>query len=416
MTRSTRVFRRSGLRLAVASLVTLSVVAAPMAAEAGSRPSGGNINSQLADASQAAMAAEAKALRALSSLKGVQSSLLHAQQNLNAAARRLNAAAARTRAARSGERAAQAALASTLHDLAVNQAQIQATRHRVGQVARELYIDGTVSSVDILLSSNSPADYEEQQTALSQYSNSQTRAINDLKQQRDHLAQLKKQAASARQAMAHQSALAKAALADAAAATKDARNAASSIRHYRDRQDAILLQAREEKKRLNAQIRALQKEAARLAAIDRARSGSYNGPVPTGELLWPTHGGAVTEGAGPRIHPIWHTKGCHTGIDIGQPMGADVMAAAAGVAYREQSVPYGNVILVVHGGGLSTMYAHLSRYKISDGERVKAGEVIGFVGSTGWSTGPHLHFEVHVNGVPWDPMGWFGKPKHPVNC
>jgi len=408
--------RRTALRGALAALVVASVMAAPVAANAGSRPSGKNINSQLTDASQAAVAADMRAIAALRSLKGVQSSLLRAKANLKVAARQLNVAAARARAARSGERAAQAALTSTLNQLAINQAQMAQTRHRVAQVARELYIDGTVSSVDILLSSTGPADYEEQVTAMSEYSNSQTRAISDLKQQRLQLVELKKRAAAARTAMAHQSVLAKAALADAAAATGAARHATNSIRHFKTVQDGIYRQARADKARLVAQIRALQKEAARLAAIERARSGSYNGPLPTGELTWPTHGGAVTEGAGPRIHPIFHTKGCHTGIDIGQPYGADVLAAAAGTAYTEKSVPYGNVILVVHGAGLSTMYAHLSRYNISNGQRVKDGQVIGFIGSTGWSTGPHLHFEVHINGVPWDPMGWFGKAKRPVGC
>jgi murein DD-endopeptidase MepM/ murein hydrolase activator NlpD len=388
----------------------------PVAASAGSRPAGKNISNQLYDASQQAVAADARAMAALRSLKGVKSSLLHAKANLKTAARQLNVAAARVRAARSGERAAQAALVSTLNELAVNQAQTGQTRHRVAQVARELYIEGTVSSVDILLSSTGPADYEEQVTALSQYSNSQTRAINDLKKQRLQLDELKKRASAARAAMARQNSLAKAALADAAAATASARNVTISIRHYKAAQDSIYRTARADKARLVAQIKALQKEAARLAAIERARAGTYNGPLPTGELTWPTHGGAVTEGAGPRIHPIYHTRGCHTGVDIGQRYGADVLAAAAGTAYTEKSVPYGNVILVVHGAGLSTMYAHLSRYNISNGQQVKDGQVIGFIGSTGWSTGPHLHFEVHINGAPWDPMGWFGKPKRPVPC
>jgi murein DD-endopeptidase MepM/ murein hydrolase activator NlpD len=408
--------RRTMLRGAVAAFVVASVMVVPVAASAGSRPAGKNINNQLYDASQQAVAADARAMSALRSLKGVKSSLLHAKANLKTAARQLNVAAARVRAARSGERAAQAALVSTLNELAVNQAQTGQTRHRVAQVARELYIEGTVSSVDILLSSTGPADYEEQVTALSQYSNSQTRAINDLKKQRLQLDELKKRASAARAAMARQNSLAKAALADAAAATASARNVTISIRHYKAAQDNIYRTARADKARLVAQIKALQKEAARLAAIERARAGSYNGPLPTGELTWPTHGGTVTEGAGPRIHPIFHTKGCHTGVDIGQPYGADVLAAAAGTAYTEKSVPYGNVILVVHGAGLSTMYAHLSRYNISNGQQVKDGQVIGFIGSTGWSTGPHLHFEVHINGVPWDPMGWFGKPKRPVPC
>ncbi len=416
MGRSKQVFARTWLCLALAFAVMTSVLVIPTAAQAGSRPAGNSVTNQLFDASQQAVAADARAVRALATLKAIRSSLLQSKVTLKHAAVHLNAAASRARAARSGERAAQASLNSTLRELAANQAQIKATKHRLAQVARELYIDGTVSSVDILLSSTGPADYEEQLTALSAYSNSQSTVINDLKTQRQQLDQIKKRAAAARAAMAQQSKLASAALADSVAATTAAHNATVAIRHYKQVQDGIYRQAKADKRRLQAQIVALQKEAARLAAIDRSRNGTYTGPLPTGELLWPTHGGAVTDPAGPRIHPIFHTKGCHTGIDIGQPYGADVMAAAAGVAYTEQSVPYGNVVLVMHGGGLSTMYAHLSRYNITNGQTVKAGQVIAFVGSTGWSTGPHLHFEVHINGIPWDPMGWFGHPKKPVGC
>ncbi len=79
----------------------------------------------------------------------------------------------------------------------------------------------------------------------------------------------------------------------------------------------------------------------------------------------------------------------------------------------ELSGPYGNNTLVDHGDGLSTFYAHQTSFAVSPGQRVKAGETIGYVGSTGYSSGPHLHFEVHINGVPHDPMGWFGGQKTP---
>ena len=80
------------------------------------------------------------------------------------------------------------------------------------------------------------------------------------------------------------------------------------------------------------------------------------------------------------------------------------------------STAYGNVTLLDHGDGLVTMYAHQSKILVSKGQVVTDGAVIGLVGSTGFSTGPHLHFEVHINGVPYDPMGWFGRSKVVVPC
>ena len=97
----------------------------------------------------------------------------------------------------------------------------------------------------------------------------------------------------------------------------------------------------------------------------------------------------------------------HPGIDIGAEMGAPIHAAASGrVILAGYSGGYGNLIVIDHGNGLATAYAHQSRLGASVGQEVSQGDVIGYVGSTGFSTGPHLHFEVRVNGLPVDPMGY----------
>ena len=121
---------------------------------------------------------------------------------------------------------------------------------------------------------------------------------------------------------------------------------------------------------------------------------------------------------GPRIHPVYGYKSCHTGVDIrGRLPAPPIHAPADGkVISIENGGPYGLHTVISHGGGLSTMYAHQSRVAVRVGEVVHRGEVIGYVGSSGWVTGPHLHFEVHVNGVPYNPMGWFGGSKAPVSC
>lgn len=124
-------------------------------------------------------------------------------------------------------------------------------------------------------------------------------------------------------------------------------------------------------------------------------------PPPTGtKLSWPVSG-PVTSGFGPR----WGTF--HKGIDIGVPEGTPIHAAADGtVFYSGVMDGYGNVILIDHGGGLVTLYAHQSQLIAGNGQHVSRGETIGLVGSTGNSTGPHLHFEVRVNGVAYDPLGY----------
>lgn len=115
--------------------------------------------------------------------------------------------------------------------------------------------------------------------------------------------------------------------------------------------------------------------------------------------------GAFGSGFGPRVHPIFKETRPHNGVDIDAAMGSAAWAAKEGrVLYSGTMTGYGNVVILDHGNGVSTLYAHLSKILVNQGEAVKKGEVIGLVGATGWATGPHLHFEVRVGGAPRDPM------------
>jgi murein DD-endopeptidase MepM/ murein hydrolase activator NlpD len=117
--------------------------------------------------------------------------------------------------------------------------------------------------------------------------------------------------------------------------------------------------------------------------------------------------GAITSGFGYRMHPIFHVRKLHTGVDMHAGMGESIKAAAAGtVVFAGWRGGYGKCVIIDHGGGLATLYAHQSEILVSVGQVVKRGVVIGKVGSTGYSTGPHLHFEVRVNGTPVDPVGY----------
>ena len=134
--------------------------------------------------------------------------------------------------------------------------------------------------------------------------------------------------------------------------------------------------------------------------------------VGTGYYIWPLPGySAGTRTFGRQFHPIDHVWKNHNGQDIGAPSGTTIIAADGGtvaVASYGWNGGYGNYVLINHGGGRSTLYAHMSSIAVTAGSSIKQGETVGYVGTTGKSTGPHLHFEVRVNGVAVDPMQYFG--------
>src|ERR1041385_8419801 len=121
--------------------------------------------------------------------------------------------------------------------------------------------------------------------------------------------------------------------------------------------------------------------------------------------IMPTKGWLTSAFARERVHPILHLARPHEGTDLSAPMGTEIDAPAAGVVTNVAWVEgYGNMLTIDHGYGLVTRYAHCSKILVVRGQRVKRGQAIAKVGSTGLSTGPHLHYEVWVNGHPVDPM------------
>lgn len=127
---------------------------------------------------------------------------------------------------------------------------------------------------------------------------------------------------------------------------------------------------------------------------------------PDATFIWPLKG-RLTSLFGRRIHPIYGTPDFHTGIDFGVPVGTEVHAAAAGkVSFAGWQGGYGLLVVIDHGDGLSTYYAHLSEALVEVGQFVEQGQVIALTGNTGLSTGPHLHFEIRLHGRPVDPLAW----------
>jgi murein DD-endopeptidase MepM/ murein hydrolase activator NlpD len=134
-----------------------------------------------------------------------------------------------------------------------------------------------------------------------------------------------------------------------------------------------------------------------------------HGPGPL-RLSWPVSGAVLTQPFGPSSLAIEPAFGgyphFHTGDDLAAPLGTPVSATANGVvvAVQHSSVGYGNLVIVAHGYGTYTLYAHLLETDVKVGEKVVRGQIVGLLGSTGWSTGPHVHFEVRIDGQPVDPM------------
>ena len=162
-------------------------------------------------------------------------------------------------------------------------------------------------------------------------------------------------------------------------------------------------------KEINAAVAELQRqqelERQRRAAQNKGSSGSSGGSgggggwaSGTGQLMWPTSG-SVSSHYGPR------NGRTHQGVDISAPHGTSIVAADSGtVVTSTYAGGYGNYIVIAHGNGMTTLYAHMSSRAVGVGASVSKGQYIGSVGSTGNSTGPHLHFEVSVNGSRVNPL------------
>ena len=192
--------------------------------------------------------------------------------------------------------------------------------------------------------------------------------------------------------------------------------ASARIRELEDEKAAQEASAAE----LQERIRALEKQIAareaeegrilqRIQDLERAELLKNAGVNATGTYLWPSSDSYyVTSLFGSRLHPILGVWRNHNGVDIGAHYGTNIYAADGGIVVTsEESYSYGNYVMIAHGSGRFTLYAHMSKRLVSVDDVVKQGDVIGLVGMTGYSTGPHLHFEVYENDERVDPLQYF---------
>ncbi|MGE5554097.1 MAG: murein hydrolase activator EnvC family protein [Betaproteobacteria bacterium] len=171
---------------------------------------------------------------------------------------------------------------------------------------------------------------------------------------------------------------------------------------------AMLRKIESERKAYEAALDEWEAEARRIESFIRGqqkRSPSTSQVAPKG-MYWPVRG-QITSDFGWRVHPIFRSRRFHSGLDIAAAYGVPVTAAAGGTVILSGWVGgYGKTVIIDHGGGISTLYGHNSSLLVKVGETVRAGQTIAKVGSTGYSTGPHVHFEVRKDGETVDPRAW----------
>ena len=307
------------------------------------------------------------------------------------------------------------------NDITLNERQLAEAQKRLEgresvfyKRVRDIYINGRLSYLDVVIGSKDFSDFANRLEVLKRIIDSDITLINEIKKERAEIEAHKQKLEADRAKLVE---LEKAALAkQAEIEQKKAERNVVLQKAQNDR--ATAMQAIEELNASSAQVSAMLKErqAARAAAAASAaaaaaqssggQGSSDNWVQGTGQLGWPVSG-EITSPYGYRVHPIWGTTIYHSGIDIGVDEGTPVHAADGGVVvWSGWMGGYGYAVVIDHGNGLSTLYGHNSELAVDEGQSVAKGQVISYAGSTGNSTGPHVHFEVRVNGDPVDPMGY----------
>ncbi|MDT7570033.1 MAG: hypothetical protein QOE05_207 [Actinomycetota bacterium] len=409
-------------RTAVAA--ALLALTAPLLAAPAQADSSSDAKRRVADASAALEDSTAAVRTAAASLAKVAAQLPGAREDVAVARGELAGAKARLEEANTSVRRAELATAAAQRRVDEASAKIVEGRATVGLLARRSYQQGPLGDMRQMLETGSPQDLVDRMSMLQQVFRGQNDALHDLSVGRLHLAtataglaaqqkDLEKarraaaagegkartgagRAEQAAQRVAELVALRKSALADA----QDAR--ADDVREYQAAQAASKALAERLRKEARARAR-----AAALAHRSIARPSNAR-------FLWPTDG-HFTSSFGWRTHPIFGDRRFHAGIDIGAPYGTSVWSADEGtVVYAGYASGYGTLVLISHGtvGGrdLTTGYAHMSALLVSPGQHVSRGQQVGRVGNEGNSTGPHLHFEVRLDGDPVDPLNWVSLP------
>lgn len=259
---------------------------------------------------------------------------------------------------------------------------------------KEIYQKGDVNFFEVLTQSKSLTDFLVRFELLKKIAEQDMALVEEIDRQR-LLAEEKKQELEEKR---DQVALLK--------TQSEAKRAQLGVQ--KQEQEALLAKVREDKATIEKAIAELEADSQKLASrireiqLSRSRDGLS---APSGKFAWPTPGYTrVTSDYGMRTHPVTRVRSMHTGVDIAAPLGSPAVAGEVGeVIYAGWFGAYGWTVVLDHGGGISSMYPHLSKITVKEGQIVGRGEEVGKIGSSGVSTGPHIHFEIRKNGDPINP-------------
>lgn len=313
------------------------------------------------------------------------------------AQRRLGVHRARLSDIQSQLASARAAVARAKVDLEIVQARLKRRNDLLSIRLADTYKHGSVSYVSVLLGSDDFWDLLSRGYVLRKVLDSDVELVESIKKDRqavlDYKAKLEKKERECASLERQQSAVTQAALQD----TRQKQVLLQQINKDRATYEQLVAEERAAANRLQAMIRSMQRTPSGQKRVANPWKGKYICPIGSKYR--------ITSRFGPRVHPIWRTHSFHTGVDLAAPAGTPIKAAAGGVVVHAGWMDriYGYAVLIDHGGRISTMYGHCSSVLVSRGQTVKQGQVIARVGTTGASTGPHLHYEFHRNGSPQSP-------------
>lgn len=256
-----------------------------------------------------------------------------------------------------------------------------------------IYTSGDTQYLDVLLKSRSLTDFISSYYIISQLTDIDENLLNDLETKKKAISLSKQKLENEKKEMA--------------TILENQTRTTRTLQNTKKMRENFIEKLSDEEKNLQSKIDEINKQYEEvnqqiLALAQQGLDTTYIG----GELAWPVPGYTrITSKYAMRVHPITGQYKLHTGVDIGAPMGANFVAANDGVVVKAgPNTAYGNMVIIDHGGGISTLYAHGSEILVEVGQTVKRGDAILKVGSTGYSTGPHAHFEVRINGVTTDPL------------
>ena len=269
-------------------------------------------------------------------------------------------------------------------------ARIEILNNRIAQI----YKNGGNNILEVLLKAGDFIEFISRMKLMSLFAQQDTENVEEIKEQRDATLGIKRSIIDLREAQKENKEKIERLVTQSEAKTDE-------IEDLYGEKKGLLNQTRANKNALLAMEKELEIQEAEVTRI--LESYKY-GTAPSGKFMWPVAGRLIS-GFGYRIHPVFGTNRFHAGLDLAAPNGTLIKAGDGGqVIQAGYFGGYGYSVMLYHGGGFATWYAHLSSIRCSVGQFVERGQVIGLVGSTGLTTGPHLHFEVRINGNPQNPL------------